>query len=284
MAQLGDASSSIPAPPVPPATTQNPPRSRRTHLSEQVCAALKALPKALKKKKNKELVERNAERALRRALNEAAPLTYASQDSDDESMITVSDDDVEMSPASALAKVLAKATPGTTRNLLRAIPGLSAKRKVEDDKAREAAKKMRVEIVVRAGMSLPVVFPEDLIDLHENNCYLPLSLFTATNLHFINTNSATIEKIRLNPKGGVKGTYVIDTETFQAQHLREDDMDRGQWLEAAHNYVGFMEFATGSAESKEVKRWDAHFGFFEGVENMEGNFPAISTTRRCAPA
>ncbi|KAJ7752745.1 hypothetical protein DFH07DRAFT_774278 [Mycena maculata] len=235
---------------------QPPPRERKTHTSDAVTDALKNLPRVNKLRKNTEIKGRNAERALQRAKHQDRPLLHRDA-SDDEPVITVSDDEEEQSPTSYLHE---------------------AKRGREDDEQsgeRKAAKRIREEIILQPGMSLPVVFH----DLRRHEVYTPLSLFTCPNLEAINSNAATLPLIKLNaPVPGDKQPRVLDTSTFELKYLKETDMDRRQWIEASRNYVSFIEAASGSDTSPESARWNSHFGFFQFVEEAETNYCAILAT------
>lgn len=54
-------------------------------------------------------------------------------------------------------------------------------------------------------------------------------------------------------------------------------MDRGQWLEAARNAIGFSEMLYGM-DSPQHTCWNVHFGFFADAEESEKNFAAIRAT------
>jgi hypothetical protein len=98
-------------PPPPP-----PPRTRRTHTSDRVTAALRNLPHDVKVKKNKEIGGRNAERELRRVQHQEQPLTHE-EAPDDESLITVSDTEETLLPASMLHGALSKLSPTSGKAL-----------------------------------------------------------------------------------------------------------------------------------------------------------------------
>ncbi|KAJ7085865.1 hypothetical protein C8R43DRAFT_1142489 [Mycena crocata] len=142
-------------------------RAHKTHSSEAVRAALKNLPRANKIKKNNIITGNNAERALQNAKHEEDPDTYAPA-SDDESFITVSEAEEEMSPASRVLTVISKLTPSSARDVIRSfLP--SNKHICEptkgDEEGRKVAKRFRAEIMLQPGMSLPTVFHDLLRDL-----------------------------------------------------------------------------------------------------------------------
>ncbi|KAJ6596276.1 hypothetical protein DFH09DRAFT_1305172 [Mycena vulgaris] len=204
--------------------------------------------------------------------------------SDVESFITVSTElEKELSPASTMAKVIDKLSPDSVKGLLRAIPGLGGRDKRQRDEAPESegrrqAKKIRGEIALKPGMSIPIVFHKLLYNLVQFGVYIPLSTFTSPNLECLNSTHATITMRKTNPliQGG-KEPRILDSEAFERAHGRELDLDRGQFTEAARNYVTFLEQYHG-ADFDIVQRWHSHFGFFERVERAQEKFPAILAT------
>ncbi|KAJ7237352.1 hypothetical protein C8J57DRAFT_1568460 [Mycena rebaudengoi] len=256
-----------------------PPRRPRTHLNALVSAALQALPAASKRSKNKEIEARNAERNLQHAKHLAAPNTYADA-SDVESLITVASNEAT-SPATRTHKILGLLSPTSARDYIRNHLLGKDKRPREEEtvEAPKATKKVREEIVPQSGMSLPVAFHSLLRELYDHEAYLPLSLFTSKNLELISASFATIALRKLNAPGpGLKQPSVLDTEAFEEKVLREEVMGRAQWLEAAANFLTFLESVTGDPESSQCIRWHAHFGFFNSVSNKEVTFPAVRST------
>ncbi|KAJ7737124.1 hypothetical protein B0H16DRAFT_1762868 [Mycena metata] len=264
--------------PIPP---RFPPRKRKTHRSDAVSKVLKDLPKSLKVKKNVEIAERNGERALKRVLHAEDAAANADDASDDESIITVSEDEDTMSPASRVYTAVMASSPPSGKRLLRLMGAGGSKRSRDDEEKKESkptSKKVWVEVVITPGMSLPTVFHAVLRELYNNDIYIPLSLFTSSNLSLINSTAATMEMIKLNPSGPTeKQIRVLNTASFEASVLRECDMDRAQWNEAAINYVAFIESVEGK-DSTAVARWEAHYGFLTNVKNAEDIFPAIRAT------
>ncbi|KAJ6472475.1 hypothetical protein C8R45DRAFT_804104, partial [Mycena sanguinolenta] len=113
------------------------------------------------------------------------------------------------------------------------------------------------------GMSLPIVFHAMLQDLFFYNIYMPLSLFTTSNLCKVNATAAMLDTRKLNPAApGDKQIRVLDVSAFKAAHGREEDLSCAQWKEGARNYVDFMGVVAGGDTSPEYIRWSAHFGFF----------------------
>ncbi|KAJ7121482.1 hypothetical protein C8R44DRAFT_622773, partial [Mycena epipterygia] len=219
-----------------PAAPLPPPRSRKTHLSQAISDALKALPRHLKLKKNSDITDRNVLRKLKNAEHATDPAKYPDAASDEESFITMSDEE-QPSPATTITNILAKLTPTSGRALVKTLPFFSSKRTREEDTgARLQAKKIRAEITLQPGMSLPVVFHSYLHDLATHNIYIPLSIFTSPNLEIVNAQAATLETIKLNAANPTeKQTRVLNTLAFEAKYLKEEEIDRGQWLEAARN-------------------------------------------------
>jgi hypothetical protein len=236
----------------------------------------------MKRKKNVEIADRNAGREYQHAQHLRNP--RIDDASDVESFITVSvEAEKELSPASTMAKLLGKLSPDSVKDLLRSIPGIGGRDKRARDEAPESegrrqAKRIREEIALRPGMSLPIVFHDLLHDLVRFGVYIPLSLFTSPNLEILNSSHATVLMRKTNPivQGG-KEPRILDSEAFESAHGRELDLDRGQFTEAARNYVTFLELVHG-ADSEIVQRWHSHFGFFERAEHAQENFPAIRAT------
>ncbi|KAJ7090548.1 hypothetical protein C8R44DRAFT_564016, partial [Mycena epipterygia] len=184
------------------------PRTRRMHISQLVIDALKGLPRRMKINKNNDIADRNAARKLKNAEHATDPIKFPDAASDEESLITVSD---------------------------------------------EAA-------------------------LFSLNIYIPLSIFTSPNLEILNATAATVDTKKLNAANPTeKQSRVLDTAAFEAKYLKEIDLDRAQWHEAARNYVAFVEEVCG-ADSKEAARWNAHFGFFDHVDKAEAHYIAILAT------
>ncbi|KAJ6460526.1 hypothetical protein C8R45DRAFT_941616 [Mycena sanguinolenta] len=225
--------------------TDQPPRTRKTHTSEDMIQVLKSLPRGVRISRNNAIEERNGQKAIDRSRQRAQPELYPDEISDDESLITVS----EESPQAAAVGIMGKLSPDSVRKLIRALPALGAiagpshKRPREDDvpppsNARLAAKRLREEIHIRPGMSLPIVFHAMLQDLFFYNIYMPLSLFTTSNLCKVNATAAVLDTRKLNPAApGDKQIRVLDVSAFEAAHGREEDLSCVQWKEGAQNYL-----------------------------------------------
>ncbi|KAJ7125677.1 hypothetical protein C8R43DRAFT_715387 [Mycena crocata] len=267
--------------PASSSTHQNQTRAHKTHSSEAVAAALKNLPRANKIKKNEIITGNNAERALQNAKHDEEPDTYAPA-SDDESFITVSEAEEEMSPATRVLTVISKLTPSSARDVIRSfLPSNKHSRELTkgEEEGRKAAKRIRAEVNLQPGMSLPLAFHALLRDLYYRDIYIPLSLFTSANLEIINSSAATLTLRKINgPSPGDKQPRILDTAAFEAAHLYEIDLKRGQWSEGSRNYVSFLVEVSGDPASPICARFHAHFGFFEHVEDAEENYPAILST------
>ncbi|KAJ7777832.1 hypothetical protein DFH07DRAFT_766067 [Mycena maculata] len=256
-----------------PIINQPPPqRVRRTHTSVGVSNALKALPKSLKKKKNELIVERNGKHGLLRAQHAADAIAFPDYVSDDESTITVSDDEDFLSPASNLHKAIMASSPKTEE---------SHKRSREDDNSatsqpKAPSKKPHVEVAILPGQSLPIVFHHCLHELYNNNIYMPLSMFTMPSLAHINANTVTMDTWKVNGESGEKPFCVLNTVIFEKDVLKETEMDCAQWTEAVLNFVNFVAVAEG-VEPDIVKRWQAHFGHFLNAPDKQCNYPALLT-------
>ncbi|KAJ7720777.1 hypothetical protein B0H16DRAFT_1474206 [Mycena metata] len=262
--------------PVPPRRI----RRRITHFSASVIAALKKLPRATKLRKNKEIQEKNDENALARAQHESDPAAFPDEAPDDASLITVSEGEEEMSPFSAMYDVAMKLTPDSSKKVLRAFAASGEKRTRDDgDEGKKSGKRpKRPEVVVKAGMAPPIVFHPLIHELYDRDIYAPLSLFTDKNLEYVNSNASTIAMRKLNPAiSSDKRVNVLDTAAFEAAVLREADLDRAQFGEAAENFATFI-LEKEEDGSPLAIRWGQHFQYFAKVQGAEGVFPAILDT------
>ncbi|KAJ7752253.1 hypothetical protein DFH07DRAFT_774542 [Mycena maculata] len=257
-------------PTVPPICT------RRTHTSAAVSAALKNLPKASKRSKNVDIEGRNAERVLKHAQHVSDVSAFPDDASDAESLISVSDDEDTLSPASHLYNSMSKMSPGSAKAVLHLMQANKHPRDADDAKTEKPAqKKACTEITIAPGMSLPIVFHSCIRELYKYDIYMPLSMFTTPNLLAINTNATTMHMAKLNPPNtGDKQIRVIDTDVFEQKIQAELSLDRAQWTEAARNYVNFISLVEGAGSSAEA-RWNAHFAFFQNSPDAADIFPAI---------
>ncbi|KAJ7759397.1 hypothetical protein DFH07DRAFT_958003 [Mycena maculata] len=248
-----------------------PPRQQKTHISVAVIAALKALSGDAKRRKNTQILDRNAERNFQRTLHASQP--SLADASDDESLITVSD--VADSPATTFWNTIHHLSPKSAKTLIRGWGPFSSREKrprEEESEERSAAKRIREEIVLHPGMSLPVSFHPLLHELHSFGVYIPLSLFTPSNLELITSSAVTLVTRKLNPLvQGHKHLDVLDTAAF------ESTLPHGEWLRASRNYVLFIETAAG-LDSHEARRWHQHFGHLDSVEDGVTHHPAVLAT------
>jgi hypothetical protein len=124
-------------------------------------------------------------------------------------------------------------------------------------------------------MSAPVVFHQYLKDLYSHDIYIPLSFFTSPNLEYINSNASVLELSKTNtPYSSKDQIKLLNIAALEKACYKEEEMDRGQWLEASRNYVAFLGIIEGEDSVPQI-RWDTHFANFEKLENAEVNFPAI---------
>jgi hypothetical protein len=124
-------------------------------------------------------------------------------------------------------------------------------------------------------MSVPVVFHQYLKDLYKHEIYIPLCLFTSPNLDYINSNASSLEMSKTNTPFSIKEqVWLLNVVSLIKACYREEEMDRGQWQEAARNWISFMGIVEGE-DSVQQARWDNHFAYFEKSQNAEVNFPAI---------
>ncbi|KAJ7207433.1 hypothetical protein GGX14DRAFT_635145 [Mycena pura] len=236
------------AQPPPPA------RVRRTHTSAGVIAALKNLPKASKRRKNMDITARNAERALKHAQHVENAALFPDDVSDDESLVSVSDDEDTLSPASRLYSTIGKLSPASGKALLRVIQSSKRGRDDEAPKApKPTSKRARVEITIAPGMALPKAFHQCIHDLHDHHVYMPLSMFTTPSLRTINSEAATMPMCKLNPlESGEKQLRLLDTAAFETNIMKETDLDRAEWTEAAENYVEFITLMEGAGSAADA--------------------------------
>jgi hypothetical protein len=130
------------------------------------------------------------------------------------------------------------------------------------------------EIAITPGITITPGFHEYLYDLDKYLVYIPLSIFTNANLRAINRDSCSLTLKKINPKASrSKPPQVLDTDAFQKKYGKEEDLSHQLWIEAARNYVRFT--ADTGINEDWSKRWDQHFGFFEGRDDAAENFPAI---------
>jgi hypothetical protein len=130
-------------------------------------------------------------------------------------------------------------------------------------------------------MSMPPRFSSYIAELYQNNMHLPLSLFTSNNHDLVNNSYESMATVKRNAPGTVsndKQIHVLDTASFERKFLAEKHIDCGQWLEAAQNFVTFLEGYWNNREHEQVKHWSLHFAFFAQGEKQETNFPTILAT------
>ncbi|KAJ7209779.1 hypothetical protein GGX14DRAFT_395211 [Mycena pura] len=253
-----------------------PARARRTHTSAGVIAALKNLPKASKRQKNTDITARNAERALKHAQHIENTVRFPDDTSDTESLVTISDDEDALSPASRLYSTIGKLSPASSKALLRVIQSSKHGRDEEAPKAPgPISKKARVEITIAPGMALPKTFHQCIHDLYDHHVYMPLSMFTTPSLRTINSEATTMSMCKLNPlESGEKQLRPLDTAAFETNVMKETDLDRAEWTEDAENYVEFITLVEGAGSAAET-RWHAHFAYFTNSGDPKRNFAAI---------
>jgi hypothetical protein len=189
-----------------------------------------------------------------------------------------------LSPLGKVKRLAEKLSPSSARDLFLAFMNnnaLTSKRMRDDDEPKPATKKLREESTIPAGMSMPPRFSSYITEIYQNNLHLSLSLFTSNNLDLVNNSYESMATVKCNTPGAIssdKQIHVLDTVSFERKFLAERNMDRGQWLEGAQNFVTFLEGYWNSREQEQVKNWSHHFAFFTQVEKQETNFPAILAT------
>jgi len=133
----------------------------------------------------------------------------------------------------------------------------------------------KAEIQIKPGDDFVPGFTDLHYVLCYNNSYMPLSLFTNDNLTVINREASSLPKVSINPHG-LKGkkVYLLDIEKFEAKYGAEANLSQNEWVEAAANFVSFLE-TLGNPGQSQALRWKNHFGFFESRRNASKIFPAI---------
>ncbi|KAF9469002.1 hypothetical protein BDZ94DRAFT_1304144 [Collybia nuda] len=136
---------------------------------------------------------------------------------------------------------------------------------------------MANEVKLVAGVATNHGFHQYHYDLDKFQIYLPLSLFTNTNLAAINHESASLTLQKINPTASWnKPPQVLNTEVFEKKHGRETELTHQSWIEAACNFVPFAANTGKDGTSGDwCKCWDQHFGFFESCPDAVNSFPAI---------
>jgi hypothetical protein len=133
----------------------------------------------------------------------------------------------------------------------------------------------KAEIKIRPGDDFTPSFTELHYALCYNNAYMPLSIFTNDNLIVINREAPSLPQISINPHG-LKGkkVYLLDIEKFEAKYGAEATLAQNEWVEAAANFISFLE-TLGEPGQTLALRWKNHFSFFESRRNASKIFPAI---------
>ncbi|KAF7297499.1 hypothetical protein MIND_00983700 [Mycena indigotica] len=194
--------------------------------------------------------------------------------SDNESLITVEEEPQPLSP-SVWDRLLSKASPRTALEAIAKFGDVMSGKRKAPDLAQPPAKRLREETRLVPGLALPVTFHRFLHDLFRLDMECPLSLFTTSSLRYIATNAATLPTKKINaPEGVDKRPVVLDVGDFQKNVLDENNMDRGQWIEASKNFLQFIR----EAQPERLQRFADHFAFFEQHQDGEDLFPAILKT------
>ncbi|KAJ7214320.1 hypothetical protein GGX14DRAFT_610637 [Mycena pura] len=244
-----------------------PPRVHKTHKTQEISDLLHSLSRGARIAKNERISDNNKQQQLNRLTNAVTP-NAAFVDSDDESVITMSDQgDTPASPGSVLTRAVQSLSPHSGKALINAFMAGGGGKRARDEGTRRDQRK--------SGMALPVAFHQHLKDLYTRGYRIPLSHFTNDSLHTLMNTASTVDMIKYNEIGaGAKGVRLLDTAAFEKATLREEAMDRAQWLEAAKNLIGFVAEMEGT-RSEAHQRWDAHFAFFDNTSRAEQNFTAI---------
>ncbi|KAL4252531.1 hypothetical protein AB1N83_014447 [Pleurotus pulmonarius] len=236
---------------------------------------------------NQDKVQRNLDRELKHARHQTNPTAFPDDASDTSSMLTISETEDEPSTPekSKLLSSLSKLTP-QTRALAASILG-QRDREVDEDTDDShlplpAAKRLCLdtakEVTINPGDTVTLGFHTLLFDLARYNIYMPLNLFTNSNIRLVNreAHSLTLRRINSPGKRASKPPLVLDVEAFEKKYGREVDLTRDQWSEAARNFTRFAgEVGRDGEQGDYFMRWDNHYGFFEERTDAAEHFQAI---------
>ncbi len=274
-----------PAPPPAP-----PSRRRKTHKDAEYAALLRDLPRAKRLDRNREIKTRNEQRAISRAYRNQNPGEdiEGGRYSSDESLLTLSEgeDDAPPSASQQACNFLSSMSPGTASSWFKkALPKRA--RSINDTQEEEASSNMstalqrakrthaarRPEAKIEDGELPNPGFSTYHFDLYSTETYMPLSLFTNTNLRIISREGGSLpfKKTMATDRSG-KTVKIIDTFQFEKLYGSEKELTHAKWTQAAGNYMRFCQEVGGTTWHQ---RWFDHFYYLDGREDAEENFEAI---------
>ncbi|KAF8059300.1 hypothetical protein FPV67DRAFT_1426747 [Lyophyllum atratum] len=116
--------------------------------------------------------------------------------------------------------------------------------------------------------SREVAFHPCLLTLASHKQHIPLPLFLTSSLRRLNLDYNNIETKNIRLENNAKLT-VIKTNSFPD----EASMEPADWMEAWRNRLKFMKVV--GASTGVYERWNRHFVFLSGHENLKANFQSI---------
>jgi len=257
------------------------PRARRTHTTEAIIKALKALPLKFKLQKNKEIEHENDDRAFRDLQHATDPATYPNPASERASMVTIDSADTKaLFSVPSFADTFKAVMPPS---LLRLIGEHDVRQKAEKEKRKfddlSSTHDMRVAKrrcmtglnLVARNVEAPTEFkfPQILFDTEEFYA-VPLSFFTHKNLRYIIDRGSMLPTRRANGVAGDKGPMILDIEKLEPTLGGELSLDYGLFFQAAEQFYNFQSErdpnGVGGSWSNTVRK---HFAFFQNQSDAE---------------
>lgn len=246
--------------------------------------ALCTLPKPNKVKHNNQIRSRNADHAVGRAYRQDDPThsVPGQRYSSDESLITVSDEEMPPEPPSASQQardfiygLFPMSATSWLKKLLKRAQSTSKSNDdlniIEQAKCHNAS--CREEMKTQLGSNHVPSFSNLLYVLYLSDVYIPLNLFTNENLRILNCDSNSLTLKKMNVAGAQsKQAKVLDTDEFEKKHGYEKDLSQPLWHEATGN---FMRFLSNYGDKKWYNRWFEHFNYLDTRSDKISNFEAI---------
>ncbi len=248
---------------------------KKTHDTSKL-GTIQNMSIAMKRVKNKKIAVNNEEKSLRFEAHKAAPSPSNSLISSLESLITTENGHAAPlpppTPPSHMAALLAKLSPNSLKDLI-----LNRKRSIADSETHEEAEERRKkkysqtgELTRQPGESrhLNEFHPVLVKAMDEGNAYLPLHLFTSSNLTTMQSRGFSLpdKKIYLPNSSSVR-ILDVDNTIFG----KESEMTEVQWRDAFPRYIEFMQKLGGDTWAE---RWELHFHFFN-IVNLLLVFDAV---------
>jgi hypothetical protein len=279
-------------PEIGPAQANQPPadlpfvKKRKTHANDTIIALFRGLSRPKKLEYNRLISARNDQRVLGRAYRHENPARNVDGErySSDESFITISEEDAGPPSASQhvcdfLSAMWPKAASSWFKKLLKRTHSAADS---EDDlagdssaiqKAKRHNAGLKEEVKVKPGDTHIPGFSNILYALYASDVYIPISLFTTSNLRVLARDGNSLPFRKVN-EGGLSGKQarVLDVAEFEKKNGSEKDLTHVEWTEAVGNYLRFTQ---SFDNEKWSSRWFEHFKYLESREDCIPNFKAI---------